>query len=292
MKYQIKIDEEKVYLIINNKLTYEYEYKEHLTNKDLFSSIYPEYDKMDVEFLENYCCDIPLILISKISNETLSLLDFNDKESDTIEEDFILTFNETIQSYLGLDEDWEPILYEPPQIKDNGIYLILNKPQGYVTSTKDPDHKTVMELLKEYKNSSIFPVGRLDIDSTGLLLFTNDGKLSDKLLSPKNHVEKTYEIKTEKELSLGDINTLQQGIYMDDSFTKPCKINKINKFIYHITISEGRYHQVKRMLLSVNNKVLSLNRIKFGPLELKNLKLGEYRLLTKQEIDNLRNVKR
>lgn len=174
---------------------------------------------------------------------------------------------------------------------EDKIYLMLNKPSGYVSATYDNHDNTVIDLIGDYNIKNPFPVGRLDKDSVGLLLITNDGMLAHNLLSPNKHVLKTYYIEFEGNLNQDKINKLEKGVILDDGYlTKPSKYNSIDNNKGEITISEGKFHQVKRMLQAVGCNVTYLKRIKFGPLSLdNNLKEGEYRILTKEEIDILLN---
>lgn len=169
------------------------------------------------------------------------------------------------------------------------IYLMLNKPQGYVSARIDNLYPTVLDLINEYQYLELFPVGRLDLDTEGLLLITNDGNLAHQLLQPKFHVNKTYYLTTDMPLTDQDILILEKGIILDGKITKPAKIIKEHNG-YCLTINEGRFHQVKRMINSVNKNVTYLKRISFGPLKLdEKLALGEYRLLTNAEIELLKN---
>lgn len=178
------------------------------------------------------------------------------------------------------------------------VYIMMNKPAGIVSATEDNHHKTVIDLLNDkYRTYDIFPVGRLDIDTEGLLLLTNDGVLSHNLLSPKKHVSKKYYVKIAKPLSENDVKILENGIKLEENFiTKKAKVEIIsedscendNNQVY-ITISEGKFHQVKRMFKAVNNEVLYLKRVKMGSLSLdENLKLGEYKELTGKDLDELK----
>ena len=162
---------------------------------------------------------------------------------------------------------------------------MLNKPKGVVSATVDNVHTTVIDLINEYKYLDLFPVGRLDIDTEGLLLITNDGTLSHNLLSPKKHVDKTYLLNTNVSLSDSDMRKLEEGVCLDSELTLPAKIEKINDLEYLLTIHEGKFHQVKRMIDALGKKVTYLKRISFGPLILdENLALGSYRYLTDDEI--------
>ena len=164
-------------------------------------------------------------------------------------------------------------------------YYMLNKPQGVVSATKDNLDKTVLDLIKTDRKD-IFPVGRLDKDTEGLLLLTNDGELAHTMLSPKKHVDKTYLVTIKKELLQEEINALEQGVDIgDDKPTASARVEVIDASHIHLTIREGRFHQVKRMLKAVDNEVLALKRISFGPLTLdESLLPGESRELTAQEV--------
>ena len=170
-------------------------------------------------------------------------------------------------------------------------YYIMNKPKGYVCTVKDDrNRKTVMDLLPE-NVKRVFPVGRLDYDSEGLLLFTNDGELTFKLTHPKNEIPKTYLVKTEKPISEKDINLLRQGVIVDGVKTKKCSVKFIestkNGSKLHITITEGRNRQIRKMIEAVGNSVDFLKRIKIGDLTLSGLNRGEVRKLTASEIEYL-----
>ena len=168
------------------------------------------------------------------------------------------------------------------------VYIMLNKPKGVVSATVDNVHSTVIDLINDYKYLELFPVGRLDIDTEGLLLITNDGVLSHNLLSPKKHVDKTYLLYTNEPLSENDMKQLEDGVYLDSELTLPAKIEKVNRLEYLLTIHEGKFHQVKRMIESVGKKVTYLKRVSFGPLILdSDLPLGSYRMLTEDEINKL-----
>lgn len=172
------------------------------------------------------------------------------------------------------------------------VYLMLNKPSGVVSATYDNKDKTVIDLIKDYKHLDLFPFGRLDKDSEGLLIISNDGKLAHELLSPKKHVDKKYYVEVLGRVTSEDIESFKNGIMLDGELCKSAllEIIKSDDISYcYVTISEGKYHQVKRMFESVNKKVTYLKRVTFGNLKLdENLKLGEYRKLTEQEINLLK----
>lgn len=168
-------------------------------------------------------------------------------------------------------------------------YFMLHKPIGCVTATEDKRERTVMSFLPQGHRSDLFPVGRLDKDTEGLLLITNDGELAHRLLSPKKHVNKTYLVNIEHALSPGDITRLEQGVDIGEKhLTAPAIVEVLNNTQILLTIHEGKFHQVKRMLQAVDNKVAHLKRITFGPLTLDDtLAPGECRSLTDEEIKKL-----
>ena len=173
-------------------------------------------------------------------------------------------------------------------------YIMLNKPEGYVSATEDGRDPTVLELLPaEYSKFNLFPCGRLYKNTFGLMLITDDGELSHKLLSPKKHVKKKYYFHSKFSLSGEDKESLEAGITLDDGYeTKPCEIELTGDGDEgYITLTEGKYHQIKRMLDAVHNKITYLERVEFGPLTLDvNLKRGEWRELTEEEISALKDA--
>ena len=169
------------------------------------------------------------------------------------------------------------------------VYIMLNKPQNVISATEDNKHKTVIDLIKGYDTYNIFPVGRLDIDTEGLLLLTNDGKVSHNLLSPKKHVEKEYFVKLKENINDIDINKVENNIELEDGYIcKKAKIKRLSKNELNISITEGKFHQVKRMFKAVGNEVIFLKRVRMANILLdKNLKSGEYRELTEDELKGL-----
>lgn len=174
--------------------------------------------------------------------------------------------------------DGHPVSYQ------KFIYLMMNKPQGVISATEDPSHRTVVDLLPDsLRHFRPFPVGRLDIDTEGLLLLTNDGDAAHRITSPRHAVRKTYEVHTAKALSEQDMERLCQGILLikENVMTRPARIRVASERIYLLSITEGRFHQVKRMLHAVDNEVVFLKRIAIGGLKLPDdLKPGEIRELT------------
>ena len=170
------------------------------------------------------------------------------------------------------------------------VYIMLNKPKGYISATEDELHPTIIDLIPEYAHLNIFPVGRLDKDTEGLLLVTNDGQFNHEVMNPNKHVSKTYEVYSKHPITQFDIDEFKSGIELSDGKLKPAILKKVDNYVSHVTIYEGKYHQVKRMFHSIENEVLELKRIKIAELELDhNLDLGSYRLLTQLDFDNLKN---
>ena len=185
-----------------------------------------------------------------------------------------------------INEQKDSIVFQGKELTyQKFVYYMLNKPKGVVSATQDNTAKTVTDLLAAEGRKDLFPVGRLDKDTEGLLLLTNDGALAHNLLSPKKHVDKTYLVETAHALSREDIDRLEQGVDIgEDRLTLPAKIEVRSENIIHLTIQEGKFHQVKRMLQAVNNQVTALKRIRFGDIILdEKLAPGEYRALIPQE---------
>lgn len=183
---------------------------------------------------------------------------------------------------------------KPVNVVKKYDYYIMNKPKGYVCTVKDDKgRKTVMDLLPT-NAKRLFPVGRLDYDTEGLLILTNDGELTYKLTHPKNEVPKTYLVKTEKPVSDEDLSKLRSGVYIDGVKTKKCNVRLVESYKdgakLHITISEGKNRQVRKMFEAVGNCVDFLKRIKIGDLTLTGLDRGEVRQLNAREIDYLLNL--
>jgi 16S rRNA pseudouridine516 synthase len=191
-----------------------------------------------------------------------------------------------------IDENKDSITFRGNKlIFEKYVYYMLNKPQGVVSATKDNTADTVLSLINDDANlkKDLFPVGRLDKDTEGLLIITNDGELAHRLLSPKKHVDKTYLVGIRKTLSEAQVSMLENGLDIgDDKPTAPAKVEIISDNEILLTIHEGRFHQVKRMLKAVDNEVISLKRIKFGNLSLDEaLSAGESRRLTDTEVNLL-----
>lgn len=192
-------------------------------------------------------------------------------------------------SSLHIDENSDTVTVNGKEYKYRQfIYLMLNKPDGYVSATYDKHLPTVCGLIgEEYSHFEAFPVGRLDIDTEGLLILTNDGALAHRVLSPKSHVDKTYFVRCKNALCQDDVNTFLEGVTLDDGYkTMPAKLNICeNPTECTLIIQEGKFHQVKRMMEAIGNRVLYLKRIKMGSLSLDpDLKSGKIRELTDEEV--------
>ena len=164
-------------------------------------------------------------------------------------------------------------------------YIMLNKPEGYVSATEDPNEKTVLDLVSvEDRRRGLFPCGRLDKNTLGLVILTNDGEGAHRVLSPKHHVSKVYKFISRDPVCENDVKLLEAGVDIGGYLTKPCKIKMVSENEGEITLTEGKYHQIKRMLEAVNNKITYLERISFGSIALDPaLKRGEWRYLTPNE---------
>ncbi len=191
-----------------------------------------------------------------------------------------------------VDVDGKPVKVQP-----EFLYVILYKPSGYLTTVSDPFNRpTVMSLLPEpYNNRRIYPVGRLDLDTTGLLFFTNDGDLALALTHPRHWVEKVYLAQVRGVPAAAELKSLAEGIRLDDGFTAPAKVRlesvENGNAIIKIGIREGRNRQVKRMMLAIGYPVITLHRLAMGPLNLEGLKPGEYRKANALELQELLRLK-
>lgn len=173
------------------------------------------------------------------------------------------------------------------------VYIMLNKPKGVVSATNDKNEKTVIDLVpKEFKGRNLFPAGRLDITTTGFVLVTDDGDFAHRILSPKNHIEKTYEARLAESVTEGQLEAVRNGIELKDG-TKclPAKVTVLadgEKPLVEIKICEGKYHQIKRMFAAAGNGVIELKRTQMGRLTLDpSLKEGDYRLLDAHEVQKI-----
>ena len=197
---------------------------------------------------------------------------------------------------LQINEERDEIRFDGQVLEyEEFVYYMMNKPQGVISATEDSKHRTVLDLLDDYARAKeVFPVGRLDIDTHGLLLLTNDGKLAHALLSPKRHVEKTYLAQVEGIMTQEDVETFAKGIPLKDFTCQKAKLEIVsvdpekNQSLVRVTIAEGKFHQVKRMVAYCGKEVIDLQRLTMGTLVLdENLEQGEWRRLTMEEVENL-----
>lgn len=190
---------------------------------------------------------------------------------------------------IKIDENKDEVYFQGKKVVyEKYIYYLFHKPQGCVTAKQDNLHKTVMEYFPEDLQKILAPVGRLDLDTEGLLLLTNDGELTHHLLSPTHHIPKTYYAILDKPVPEEAISLFEKGMDIgDEKLTLPAELKLLNEndtFAAELTICEGRFHQVKRMFASVGCKVIYLKRLSMGSLSLGDLPLGAYRKLTREEI--------
>lgn len=195
-----------------------------------------------------------------------------------------------------IDEKIDKIVCQVENLSyEKYVYYMLNKPKGVISATEDNHHKTVLDLLdKTAWDKEVFPVGRLDIDTHGLLFLTNNGKLAHAMLSPKKHVDKLYRAKVAGIMTAEDVEHFAKGIELKDFTCQPAQLEILEideaakTSLVAITIKEGKFHQVKRMVLACGKEVTDLERLSMGPLQLdENLSLGEWRRLTAEELAKL-----
>jgi pseudouridine synthase len=217
-------------------------------------------------------------------------------------EEFIVqgrvSVNGQVVAELGSKADpaRDQILVDGRPLKRTGrrLYLLLNKPAGYVSTVSDPQHRpTVISLVRGIKER-VYPVGRLDYHSSGLMLLTNDGEMANFLMSPKSGVPRTYQVKLEGQPGPEALKKLEEGIVLDGRRTAPCQIHPLayrEKPWYEITLIEGRYHQVRRMFERIGQAVVKLKRVRIAFLTDHGLAPGRFRLLTTGEVNRLKNWK-
>lgn len=174
------------------------------------------------------------------------------------------------------------------------IFLLLNKPKGYISATETKSQKTVLDLVPEkYKYRNLFPAGRLDKDTTGLMLITDDGEFAHNILSPRKHVEKEYEVIIDVPVTSAMVREFESGVKLNDGECKTADLEITGEYTANVTITEGRYHQIKRMFGCFGAKVVGLNRIRIGNLYLpRGLKLGEVKEATQNELEKIQEQPR
>ena len=197
---------------------------------------------------------------------------------------------------LQINEERDEIRFDDQVLEyEEFVYYMMNKPQGVISATEDSKHRTVLDLLDDLaRTKEVFPVGRLDIDTHGLLLLTNDGQLAHALLSPKRHVDKTYLAQVKGIMTQEDVDAFAKGIPLKDFTCQSAKLDIVsvdsvkNQSLVRVTIAEGKFHQVKRMVAYCGKEVVDLQRLAMGTLVLdENLERGEWRRLTREELENL-----
>ena len=192
---------------------------------------------------------------------------------------------------FNVDETKDVVLFDDLEVRYKKFYyILLNKPEGYVSAVIDNVYPPVIDLLPEYQFANLFPVGRLDVDTTGALLLTNNGDLAHKLLSPKYHVDKTYVVEVDKKLDPKLIDAFKNGVELDNELTLPADLVIINDKNAELTIHQGKFHQVKRMFKKFGYEVTKLSRKSFAFLTTEGLELGEYRELTLEEEKKLETI--
>ena len=180
--------------------------------------------------------------------------------------------------------DGQPINYKPY------VYLMLNKPSGYVSATKDNVHPTVVDLIKGYHQYDLFPVGRLDYDTTGLLIMTNDGVLSNKILEADNLHEKEYIVTVDKIINDDFINKMASGVDIGDAITRKCKVSKISDDTFNIVLTQGLNKQIRRMTKAFGYTVIKLERIRIMNIKIDDIEYGQWRKLTSRELEKLKEL--
>ena len=196
---------------------------------------------------------------------------------------------------VQVNPETDEILFDGEKIQyEEFVYIMMNKPKGVVSATEDNLHKTVLDLIDPlYFKKGVFPVGRLDIDTHGLLLLTNDGELAHRLLSPKKHVTKIYQARVEGVMTAEDVTAFEKGIVLSDGTEcMPARLDILSttqdESVVQIHLKEGKFHQVKRMVKACGKTVVDLQRLTMGPLKLdESLALGESRPLTEEELESL-----
>ena len=187
-----------------------------------------------------------------------------------------------------IDLERDRVAFDGKPLRDpERTYLLLYKPKGYLTTYRDPQGRpTIYDLLPE-RDRYLFPVGRLDLDTSGLLILTNDTAFAERLTNPDYKVPKTYLVKASKPLSDGDLDQLRRGIELRDGLTKPATVHRLGPAKFEITITEGRNRQVRRMVEALDAKVLKLVRVAIGDLRIGDLQIGKFRTLTAEELKAL-----
>jgi 23S rRNA pseudouridine2605 synthase len=188
-----------------------------------------------------------------------------------------------------IDMERDRVMFDgKPLHREERTYLLLHKPAGYITTYRDPHGRpTIYDLLPD-RERYLFPVGRLDLDTSGLLILTNDAQFAERLTNPEYHVPKTYLVNASRPLSDEDLDQLRHGLELRDGPTRPALVTRVSENAFEITITEGRNRQVRRMVEALDASVLTLERIAIGSIRIGQLELGKMRPLTADEVKTLR----
>lgn len=216
------------------------------------------------------------------------------KADELIEQGRVQINNRVVKDFSTEVQERDMVLVDGQEIRleEKKIYLMLNKPSGYISAVSDDrGRKTVVDIVKKQYRERLYPVGRLDYETEGLLILTNDGDLADKLIHPHGNIEKTYYVELDRALGMAALKNLEKGVDIGDYVTHPCKIKRISgKNACLITITEGKNRQVRRMFETQRLRVRYLKRLQIGELYLEDLKVGAFRPLTKKEIRFLMGI--
>lgn len=193
---------------------------------------------------------------------------------------------------VWIDLERDRVAFDGKTIEsEERVYLLLHKPAGYITTYRDPEGRpTVYDLLPD-RERYLFPVGRLDLDTSGLLIMTNDAQFAERLTNPEFHVPKTYRVTAEDSLDDAQLDALRNGIELSDGPTRPARVRRASESAFEITITEGRNRQVRRMVEAIGSRVVELVRIAIGSIEIGNLQTGATRALTSEEVRKLHGNK-
>ncbi|NOQ50204.1 MAG: pseudouridine synthase [Mycoplasmataceae bacterium] len=230
-------------------------------------------------------------LVSNYGNYSRRQVDFLIKEQKVFVNNKVAILGQKIT----IDDDVY-INEQKVSFRTRHLYYALNKPKGFICEREDKEGKEVISLLPEFRKRNLFTIGRLDVNTTGLIIVTTDGGFAQKVNDPKSKINKTYLVFLKKKLSSDNIKALSTGIVLDDGYTtKPvAKVkmvsNKDGNIVAKLTITEGKKNQVKRMFIALDNEVINLKRISIGQLQLGSIPLGDYKTYQQQEIFNLLNV--
>lgn len=231
--------------------------------------------------------------MERLDKIIVSQTDYSRKEVKQLVQNGKVVVNEKIvlKSDIKINTEIDRIKIDGIELKvKENIYLLLNKPKGYISATEDRFQKTVLDLVpNEYQHRTLFPAGRLDKDTTGLMIITDDGEFAHDILSPKKHIKKTYNVTIDIPINTNMINGFKTGVKLNDGECKTAILEKTGQYTAIVILTEGRYHQIKRMFGCYGAKVLELQRIGMGNFKLpEDLKLGECREFNEQELKQVK----